>query len=617
MADFKPNITNYFDDTAITGQTYTYTVIVSNSAGAALNFIGINSNTASIPCEPAPIIATNSSPSWLSVNTSDLGSDQATLVWVGPATNWLFQATEFDTYIGDNDHSGTETVTPFVNMLAEADTNSSPLPAWIWSRFTNDLSSGEINSLTGTDSSVGVKLETLIGELNHILTNGVAVSNLAFFVSAVQNDYYSDGYNYGFLRQATTNLFNTFPGGAGLVQLKRMLFDDCFAGKYFTRGGNWGSRLTGFRIHYHTLLYADGRKLEQTLQRDLSLSEIKYDHSQHFSDDEGVGHYCYVYLYSWPIPQGSICWASVSALVDGQEGEVSNEVGPQSSHNAGGDSWNASLHAIAGYHQVYLDWNDDANAFSYDMYFSTNANATNDSSDASWQAVPGGIGLQMNRCWHTGLSTNTTYYYMLIARDYFAGSLSPQFADATVTNTGFVANQFSADASAYDSMVLVEWTVPTNQFTVTDTSVNQTNWQFFVERKPAASDDSAYETVADSGYGLAYLDADVVDGQSYTYRVTAFDSGFNRLETNAVVKGGSSTQITPSASDGLTRMQPTPGNGYVDLTWSPIRATVFAVKRSPNTNGPFDVIDTVYADNVYHNAQNTYRDTGVQNGVMQ
>jgi RHS repeat-associated protein len=612
LAELFPNAIDYYDDTAVMGSNYTYTVVALNSAGTAS---ASASPSGSIPCDPAPVIATNNWPkSWLSVAPNyNGGSDQATLAWVGPTNgDWLFKATEFDTDVG----AGTETVSGFVSALTQA----YPLPAWLWSQF---IANGvDTSTLSDANASVNTQLGILVPALNRVLTNGQPVSNLDFFVSAVQNGHYPDGYFYSApLRRATTNLFNALPQGAALVQLKRMLLDDYFGGQFFTRGGNWGDNLTGFRIHYRTMQYANGCKLEQTLHQDVSVNNIKYEHSTTYHDDEGMP--CYVYKYSWSIPQGSVCWASVSAMVDGQESDVSIEAGPQAANYNSGNSWNSSFRAIPGYQQVYLDWSDDPNAMSYNVYYSTDSNDTNSSylhpGLGSWQPVPPGVGLQINRCWHTNLTvtTNTTYYYMLIANDYFTDK-PHQLAFATVTTNTVqsVTNQFSAYASAYDSMVLVEWTVPTNQYTVTDTSVTQTNWQFFVERRPALTDDTNYQLIADSGYGLAYLDPDVVDGQSYTYRVTAFDYSFNRLQALAVARGGTSTQITPSATNVLTLLPPVPGNGYVDLTWSPIRATEFSIKHSLNPGGPFDVVDSLNANNVYQNARNTYRDTGLQNGVM-
>jgi RHS repeat-associated protein len=616
IAELSADITNYYDDSAVTGSNYTYILVAYNSSGAASNSVAPGG---SIPCDPAPWLATNVYSGWFSIGGgSDGNSDLVTLEWVGPTNGqWLFQGSEFDTYAGDQNTTPTETVSGFVDMLAEANPTDSPLPAWLWSGF---LANGvDTNILLGADTPINARLTVLLAALNQFLTNGQSISNVSAFATAVQNgpNYWDNVGNYGNLRQATTNLFYTYPQGASLVQLKRMFLDDCFSDQFFARGGNWGSNLTGFRIHYRTLQYIDGRKVQQVLKRDISLSDLKYDHRIALADDDNNS-YCGLYKYAWSIPKGAVCWASVSALVDGQESDVSRELGPIALDTSSGD-WQSSLRAIPGYQQIYLDWSDEFHASGYDLYYSTNSDDTNSLAPGlgTWQPVPGAVDLQLNRFWHTNLTIGTTYYYMVVADDCFGSQVSPEFAYATLTNAPATTNYFAADASPYDGIVLVEWSVPTNQYTIPDTSLDQTNWQFFVERKSASTSDSNYQLISDTGYGLAYLDSDVTDGQSYVYRVTAFDQSFALLQAVAVVTGGTSTNITPSPTNGLTLLPPRPGNGYVDLSWSPIRATQFSILHSLNPNGPFDLVTTLNAQSAYQNAPNTYRDIGRQNGVLQ
>ena len=165
---------------------------------------------------------------------------------------------------------------------------------------------------------------------------------------------------------------------------------------------------------------------------------------------------------------------------------------------------------------------------------------------------------------------------------------------------------FTAYAYSYDSMVEVEWTAPSLPGTNPPPDC-QTNWQFFLERKPAGSSDSACQTLTEVGFGLAYLDGDVVNGQSYTYRVTAFDQYYNRYTTNATA--------TPSAGQGLTLLNPKPGNAYVDLAWSPIRANAFTVKHALKHDGPFEILAVLNTTNAYQSAPNTFRHYNAQNGV--
>ncbi len=65
----------------------------------------------------------------------------------------------------------------------------------------------------------------------------------------------------------------------------------------------------------------------------------------------------------------------------------------------------------------------------------------------------------------------------------------------------------------------------------------------FVERKPFGADDSHYQTITDTGLGLAYADSNVVNSVAYTYRVTALDTNFMRLQAQ--------TNVTPAADGAL------------------------------------------------------------------
>ena len=162
---------------------------------------------------------------------------------------------------------------------------------------------------------------------------------------------------------------------------------------------------------------------------------------------------------------------------------------------------------------------------------------------------------------------------------------------------------FSAQAFPYNSMALVQWNVPD---TTDQTSGLDTTWQFSVERKEGTS--GTYALISQTGFGLTYLDPDVVNDHSYMYRVTAFDPLYNRYQAETAL-------VTPTNSAGLTLFDPAPGNSYVDLTWTPIRANQFNVKHSLNPNGPYEIVASINTQNAFHSAQNAYRHLNVQNGV--
>ncbi len=242
LADLLPNVTNYYDLTAEAGSNYLYTVVALNSAGQAAASIELDSSSPTVGCQPAPFVSTNASSSWLAVShvngDDNLGTDKATLLWAGPTNgNWLFQKSEFDS----------EYISSFVNLLSQADaSNPDSLSAWLWAQFV--ANQVDTNTLTDSYALDKVKVGIMVGALNKVLTNGLSINDLEFFTEAVASGSFYDGYTYGTLRQATTNLFNTTPTGADLVRLKRMLLDDCFYNGYyyFTRGPNWVASLQVF-----------------------------------------------------------------------------------------------------------------------------------------------------------------------------------------------------------------------------------------------------------------------------------------------------------------------------------------------------------------------------------
>jgi hypothetical protein len=171
----------------------------------------------------------------------------------------------------------------------------------------------------------------------------------------------------------------------------------------------------------------------------------------------------------------------------------------------------------------------------------------------------------------------------------------------TATNPPMLS--FSAQAFAYDSMALVQWYVPgtTNEVPPGDSS-----WQFSVQRRAEGS--TQYTTLTSAGFGLSYLDQDVIDGQTYQYRVIAFDTDYNRYSADTA-------QVTPSFTNGLALLDPKPGNTYVDLSWSPIRAAAFTIKHALNHDGPFEDLATLYSSSAYQSAAASFRHKGAQNGI--
>lgn len=135
--------------------------------------------------------------------------------------------------------------------------------------------------------------------------------------------------------------------------------------------------------------------------------------------------------------------------------------------------------------------------------------------------------------------------------------------------------------------------------------VAQGDWQFWVERKEGQA--GTYEVITDPGFGLAYLDDEVKNGNTYYYRVVGVDSKHNSwlAETGAA---------KPLASSALLLNDPVPGNHFVDLTWTAIRAASATVRVAPSANGPWNVLAELHNGGGYTDAPNSYRHIDAENG---
>ena len=162
---------------------------------------------------------------------------------------------------------------------------------------------------------------------------------------------------------------------------------------------------------------------------------------------------------------------------------------------------------------------------------------------------------------------------------------------------------FTASATPMSGMISVQWNVPGGSGYA---STNSSAWQFSLARN--GNDCSPFTTILQTGFGLSYLDSDVTNGLSYKYQVTAFDTNYNQYV--AVT----SPAVSPTNASNFSLLPPQAGGGYVDLTWTPIPVEQYNVLRSTSPNGPFTLISGILPQYEALNAQNTYEDTGVQNG---
>ncbi len=630
LATVRTNDTAYIDDT--TG-TFFYKVVAWSTAGE-------NSNAGQVPpvgtvaCLPAPVISTDwRSDQWLTSKAEE-GHDELTLDWAGPVTSasgqWLFQPYEFNKELVDS----------FITQLESSD----PLSAWLWNQFTEDPDETDDNNdfektiLLNPHASPEQKAITLAGALNRIIQRPSPClynANEDWFVN---------------LRDATETLLGGCATATGdnLVRLNRMLIDDYYIQglnvAYFAQAPNWGEHLTGFRIEYQLLDNhpRSGRSLQKKHRRDVPLHSLKRSPVPLFlpNGEKTVG-----YRYSWNIPSFATCKGiTVAALVGGEVSEPSIGVGPVFPDL---NAWEgAALRAEPGYKQVYLQWDHDEQSDYYSVYFITTdtlgeapTSVTLTDLQNDWTQI--GENVSANRFWHDKatnedaelepleLDPSKWYSYVVVAHSVVDSAASKLSAIATEQPEDdselapIAVLEFEPEASPYDSMVLVEWKVPWASGTPEPTAqemLSQTNWQFFVERKLEGQAETAHQVLTDVGFGLAYLDDDVVNGGNYIYRVTAIDEHYNRYPKLAMLKRDDpedpeTTIITPSQDHGFTLMPAKPGNSYVDLVWSPIRANGFTVRHSLNENGPFEILSSQNTTDGFSNPPNTYRHIGAQNGV--
>ncbi len=185
-------------------------------------------------------------------------------------------------------------------------------------------------------------------------------------------------------------------------------------------------------------------------------------------------------------------------------------------------------------------------------------------------------------------------------------------AQGVVIQIGVQDSDYSVDAANGKVMILpgsnlicAQPPEPAERVCVTFApSLAEAGWQFALERTNGAS--GQYVQITETGFGLAYMDQEVVSGQSYTYRVTAFDQHYNRYAAET-------GEVVPTYSDTMV-VAPRPGNGFVDLSWTPVRAASFEIMRSLN-NLDWESLARLVSQNAYQNAPNSYRDATARNCV--
>ena len=405
-------------------------------------------------------------------------------VWGGgyagdPGTSWLFQRYEF---------------------------NSTNLPSLIWLLQSDSLQANELiwERITAVDRQKLSDDNTSVAEKLDILSATNAGLNLALQTpteGGIRGSLFREqdqGLDLSPATQALLKRTNSVAQGNELVMLNRLILDDFFnvyAPQACLRGPNWAAqRLTGFRLHY-ALSDKGSRTNARLFRRDFSLNDLHWTGGPANDDNSPV----LTFDVSWSLPSSEVCWASVSALIEGGEGNSSFELGPVL---AGGRPWNGALYAVAGYRQVYLYWDEDPLIAEYELRYTT---------DPDTNHLPDTVlarNLRTTRFWHdANLNPALTYRYQVIGHPYDPISADTQSTIVPATPLNDASRQkltncvFEAFASPYDNMALIEWTIPRPAGAPIVPVGSQTNWQFFVERKIASQAEASFELVTEMSYG--------------------------------------------------------------------------------------------------------------------
>jgi RHS repeat-associated protein len=310
--------------------------------------------------------------------------------------------------------------------------------------------------------------------------------------------------------------------------------------------------------------------------------------------------YSFTWDNSFGLAADLIFWCKVSALDEGEEGNDSALVGPVLLCVSCSDfPPPMGLRAEPGDKQVFLDWTDDPDAASYELEYRV-YNSTN----SQWIPVTNHI--VENRFWQEGLTNEVTYeHHVRSWRKIYVPGYTTNYGVVEVNSTNWSQSvtstpsaslratniSFTAQAEAYDGMVYIHW----------ESLTNRPPLLCFLERKPAGAPDSAYSLLTTTDYGLAYLDRDVVNGSTYTYRVNALDNHWNRTRR--------SVDAAPHPTATSFTLLADPGNGHVRLAWNqPYGVNQFHVRCALEPGGPYENLVTL-------SDRNEYVHRGLPNGV--
>lgn len=288
-------------------------------------------------------------------------------------------------------------------------------------------------------------------------------------------------------------------------------------------------------------------------------------------------------------------WFTVSAVINGFETPDATPITLTPIATAGtGQPLPAEITKIvAGNAQVLIEWDDsDGNVDYYQVLRSSTQNGT-------YAAIPNSTSFtREGRFWDTAVVNGSTYWYKIRAIRQIP-SLEATSTTAKSATLALAASPITMNAlsvTVFDQMLYISWIAPTETIT---------GLHYWLQRKETGQDDKEYATIAGPApYGNGFLDVGLINGTSYTYRLTAYND-LRRVQLSA--------SATPSGAGGMS-LTAVSGSGHVQLNWSHVGATRFNVYRGTSQGGTFAQIASVPYTTAASQSS-SYVDLAVNNGT--
>ena len=239
------------------------------------------------------------------------------------------------------------------------------------------------------------------------------------------------------------------------------------------------------------------------------------------------------------------------------------------------------------------------------------ATSTNGSISLAWNASAGAIGYKVSRGTASGGPYSTTVAIGLPATNYNDASVVSGTAHFYVISAMNLAGESAASAQASATTAAA---APTGLTAIPGNGSVSLAWNASLgaisyKLSRATGSGGPYPTTVATGLTTtAYTDSSVTNATTYSYVVTAVNTGG---ESTASAQATTTPAAPPAAPTGLTA---TPGNGSVVLTWnSSAGAISYTLSRGTVSGGPYSTTvgttgttNTAYTDFIVTNGTTYY-----------